>query len=180
MCNQVFGGVFVLPRCFFDFSVSVGAFVIGLSQISSFFSYSCDRFLVCRVHYTVHFNACLQNYLLLKVANNFDKRHTVAWTKNGVGVFFQICNVTYTKHTLTPTCCPLPRPSTSKHWHLDHRTNLTLNSLICLSLHGCFTNTYFNRYCTSGTRAARLDYSIGALSDILWIWCNIGRWSPLL
>ena len=33
-----FGGVCVLSRCFFDFSDDVGAFVIGLSQISSFFS----------------------------------------------------------------------------------------------------------------------------------------------
>ena len=35
---EVFGGVCVLSRCFLDFSVGVGAFVIGLSQISSFFS----------------------------------------------------------------------------------------------------------------------------------------------
>ena len=35
---EVFGGVFMLSRCFLDFSVSVGAFIIGLSQISSFFS----------------------------------------------------------------------------------------------------------------------------------------------
>ena len=28
----------MLARCFLDFSVGVGAFVIGLSQISSFFS----------------------------------------------------------------------------------------------------------------------------------------------
>ena len=34
---EVFGGVFVLSRCFLDFSVGVGAFVIGLSQITSFF-----------------------------------------------------------------------------------------------------------------------------------------------
>ena len=33
---EVFGGVFVLSRCFLDFSVGIGAFVIGLSQISSF------------------------------------------------------------------------------------------------------------------------------------------------
>ena len=43
VCNrcviQVFGGVFMLSRCFLDFSVGVGTFVIGLSQISSFFSY---------------------------------------------------------------------------------------------------------------------------------------------
>ena len=37
---EVFGGVFVLSRCFSDLSVGVGAFVIGLSQISSFSLYS--------------------------------------------------------------------------------------------------------------------------------------------
>ena len=36
---EVFGGVFVLSRCFLDFSVGVGAFVIGLSQISLFFTW---------------------------------------------------------------------------------------------------------------------------------------------
>ena len=35
---EVFGGVFVLSFCFLDFSMDVGASVIGLSQISSFFS----------------------------------------------------------------------------------------------------------------------------------------------
>ena len=35
---EVFGGVFVLSHCFLDFSVGVGAFFIGLSQISSFSS----------------------------------------------------------------------------------------------------------------------------------------------
>ena len=35
---EVFGCVFVLSRCFLDFSVGVGAFGIGLSQIFSFFS----------------------------------------------------------------------------------------------------------------------------------------------
>ena len=34
-----FGGVFVLSRCFLNFSVGVGAFVRRLSQISSFFSF---------------------------------------------------------------------------------------------------------------------------------------------
>ena len=33
---EVFDGVFVLSRCVLDFSVGVGAFVIRLSQISSF------------------------------------------------------------------------------------------------------------------------------------------------
>ena len=35
---KVFGGVFMLLRCFLDFSVGVGFFVTGLSHISSFFS----------------------------------------------------------------------------------------------------------------------------------------------
>ena len=34
----VFGGVFMLSRCFLDCSVGIGVFVTGLSQISSFFS----------------------------------------------------------------------------------------------------------------------------------------------
>ena len=33
---KVFGGVFMLSRCFLDYSVGVGVFVTGLSQISSF------------------------------------------------------------------------------------------------------------------------------------------------
>ena len=37
---KVFGGVFMLSRCFLDCSVGVGVFVTGLSQISSFFSYT--------------------------------------------------------------------------------------------------------------------------------------------
>ena len=43
---KVFGGVFMLSRCFLDCSVGVGVFVTGLSQISSFFSLhsrQCDR-----------------------------------------------------------------------------------------------------------------------------------------
>ena len=35
---EVFVGVCVLSRCFLGFSMGVGPFVIGMSQISSFFS----------------------------------------------------------------------------------------------------------------------------------------------
>ena len=35
---EVFGGVFYVVTLLFGFFVGVGAFVIGLSQISSFFS----------------------------------------------------------------------------------------------------------------------------------------------
>ena len=38
---KVFGGVFMLSRCFLDCSVGVWVFVTGLSQISSFF-YECQ------------------------------------------------------------------------------------------------------------------------------------------
>ena len=41
---KVFGGVFMLSRCFLDCSVGVGVFVTGLSQISSFFSYVTLKF----------------------------------------------------------------------------------------------------------------------------------------
>ena len=37
---EVFGGFFMMWRCYLDFSVGVWAFVIGLSQISSFLSWS--------------------------------------------------------------------------------------------------------------------------------------------
>ena len=43
-----FGGVFVLSRCCLDFAVGLGAFVIGLSQISSFASSYCASFVMCR------------------------------------------------------------------------------------------------------------------------------------
>ena len=40
VCNrcliETFGGVFVFSRCFLEFSVGVGAFVIGLTQICFF------------------------------------------------------------------------------------------------------------------------------------------------
>ena len=38
---KVFGGVFMLSRCFLDCSAVVGVFVTGLSHISSFFSWTC-------------------------------------------------------------------------------------------------------------------------------------------
>ena len=53
---EVFGGVFVLSHCFLDFSVDVGAFVIGLSQISSFFfqklyeSQNCSKWKNARIY----------------------------------------------------------------------------------------------------------------------------------
>ena len=51
VCNscviKVFGGVFMLSRCFLDCSVDVGVFVTGLGQISSFFSW----IKVCQIWY---------------------------------------------------------------------------------------------------------------------------------
>ena len=44
---KVFGGVFMLSRCFLDCSVGVGVFVTGLSQISSFFYYFSTFYTTC-------------------------------------------------------------------------------------------------------------------------------------
>ena len=41
--------LFMLSRCFLDFSVGVGAFVIGLSQISSFFSWDIFDIILRRI-----------------------------------------------------------------------------------------------------------------------------------
>ena len=47
-----FVALFVLSLCPFDFSAGVGAFVIGLSQISSFFSYKLLlMYDFCQLHY---------------------------------------------------------------------------------------------------------------------------------
>ena len=43
---KVFGGVFMLSRCFLDCSVGVGFFVTGLSQISFFFSQQVEHMQV--------------------------------------------------------------------------------------------------------------------------------------
>ena len=48
---EVFGGVFVLSHCSFDFSVGVGAFVVGLSQI---FFFSWTQRVVGKGYQTVH------------------------------------------------------------------------------------------------------------------------------
>ena len=51
-----FGGDFFLSRCFLDLSVCVGAFVIGPSRFSSFFSQQHEIstiFRTCSRHFTV-------------------------------------------------------------------------------------------------------------------------------
>ena len=59
---KVFGGVFMLSRCFLDCSVGVWGFVTGLSQISSFFSSKSSvnfimvSTLVCHAGDRVRFN----------------------------------------------------------------------------------------------------------------------------
>ena len=56
---KVFGGVFMLSRCFLDCSVGVGVFVTGLSQISSFFS--CHNLIEIYIHTIVQsfINSCV-------------------------------------------------------------------------------------------------------------------------
>ena len=48
---KVFGCVFMLSRCFLDCSVGVGVFVTGLSQISSFFSYTKNKIIPPIIEY---------------------------------------------------------------------------------------------------------------------------------
>ena len=45
---KVFDGVFMLSRCFLDYSMGVGVFVTGLSHISSFFSYTQLQFNISK------------------------------------------------------------------------------------------------------------------------------------
>ena len=52
---DVFGGVFVLSRCFLEFFDGVGAFVIGLSGISSFFSYTVHGVFLMYINLTVRY-----------------------------------------------------------------------------------------------------------------------------
>ena len=53
--NKVFGGVFMLSRCFLDCSVGVGVFVTGLGQISFFF------------HVNIYMAQKVNHHLLLKI-----------------------------------------------------------------------------------------------------------------
>ena len=69
--NERFGGVFVLSLCPFDISVGVGAFVIGLSQISS--SFSLKRINTILRHVIIyHFTSCeiLAKFELNWINNN--------------------------------------------------------------------------------------------------------------
>ena len=58
---EVFGGVFVLSRCFLDFSVGVGAFVIGLES---------DIFLFLLVNGTFEFKTTQPPMSAAKCRNN--------------------------------------------------------------------------------------------------------------
>ena len=75
---EVFGGVCVLSRCILGFSVGVGDFVIGLSQISSFFSeyqYSIiDRLWQFYFTSNVISKGLLLLYFILRVTRRFSIR----------------------------------------------------------------------------------------------------------
>ena len=84
LCNRSFGGVFVLSTCFLDFSVCLGAFVIGLSQISSFCSVDTQlwhlpvihfNLIVCAKHFSV---SCQSNCHLYN-------RNTHIWPNISIG-----------------------------------------------------------------------------------------------
>ena len=77
---EVFGGVFVSSHCCLDFSVRVGAFVIGLSQISFFFAH--DKF---------------EPVLIFKHVNNHSRNQM-----NGI-LFYAIINDLYNMHLVMST-----------------------------------------------------------------------------
>ena len=58
VCNhyviELFVALFVLSLCTFDISVGVGAFVIGLSQISSFSFYLLSTSILNHERYVLH------------------------------------------------------------------------------------------------------------------------------
>ena len=62
---KVFGGVFMLSRCFLDCSVGVGVFVTGLSQISFFFSFKIYKLLAVTFIPAFTTNAMTSDFLLL-------------------------------------------------------------------------------------------------------------------
>ena len=55
---ELFCGLFVLSLCPFDISVGVGAFVVGLSQISSVFSFKGKIFISNIYHISLRIKKC--------------------------------------------------------------------------------------------------------------------------
>ena len=77
---KLFGGVFMLSRCFLDCSVGVGVFVTGLSQISSFFSWNAHS--ICLTHTTPSLSIYANSYqiklnLLCEIWNM--RRHSLSF-----------------------------------------------------------------------------------------------------
>ena len=62
---ELFMALFVLSLCPFDISVSVWAFVIGLSQISSFFSWY-KKSVFCLVH-VLHYMCYILEYIYIYI-----------------------------------------------------------------------------------------------------------------
>ena len=67
---EVFGGVCVLSRCFLDLSVGEGAFVKGLSQISSFFPFDYQASVNTILNISKLCIPCIELLYLLHPAEN--------------------------------------------------------------------------------------------------------------
>ena len=82
---EVFGGVFMLSRCFLDFSVGVWALVIGLSQISSFLFYLfTDSFIRWSVIFDYDFVVCIYNKSPLQIMGFlYDTAHKMLTSPSG-------------------------------------------------------------------------------------------------
>ena len=90
---EVFGGVFMLSRCFFDFLVDVGVFVTGLSQIPSFFSFCTkkdgqtlnDRYLTAPI--SLKFNVFESRFWQLNVQDSLSTRYLITIKTSSTRVF---------------------------------------------------------------------------------------------
>ena len=90
---KVFGGVYMLSRCFLDCSAGVGVFVTGLSQISSFFSKTGPKFIhqgdhktMLTVLWKVGMNDSVWKFLLIFRSASWIKtsRVEIQWSRNSM------------------------------------------------------------------------------------------------
>ena len=118
VCNccviKLFFALFVLSFCPFDISVGVWAFVIGLSQISSFFSWN---FVPMKYSwFAAHVNVIRANVLSMVVTLVSDWFHffypTAAWISKK-----------YSKSIVCFSCCSVYKDDRTGFWLADTLSN---------------------------------------------------------
>ena len=88
---ELFVALFALSLCPFDISVGVGAFVVGLSLISSFFSFNMHLITIHICQYYV--NSCLTSLLLLRILTK--RTEDVAWFLQNFSCKYHLEDVYY-------------------------------------------------------------------------------------